>query len=244
MTRHWIVGCCGWCESQARYVAAYPAIELQTPFYEPPTVAVAARWRSLASPDFQFCMKAWQLITHTPASPTYRRLKSKISPEERELFGSFRPTEQVWLAWERTRLIARTLEAAVVVFQCPPSFDPSRENVRNLRSFFSRMEPESWRVAWEPRGGWPAPLVADICSEFSLIHCVDPLEADTAYGDVLYWRLHGRATYRYRYTDDDLDELHRKLIDQGTDRTAYVMFNNMAMKADAERFRQRLVAPR
>ena len=240
----WIVGCCGWCEAQPKYVEKYPAIELQTPFYEPPTVELAAKWRALAPPTFRFCLKAWQLITHTPASPTYRRLKSKISEEERDLFGSFRPTEQVWLAWERTRLIARTLDAAVLVFQCPPSFTAVRENVRNLSEFFSRMEPEAWRIAWEPRGGWAPDLVRDLCGEFNLIHCVDPFDADPAYGDVLYWRLHGRQGYRYRYTDEDLDELHRKLMEHGTGRTAYVMFNNMGMKADAERFRQRLAAPR
>jgi hypothetical protein len=59
-------------------------------------------WRALAPRSFQFCLKAWQLITHTPASPTYRKLKSKLSAAEHDLVRSFRPTEQVALAWERT----------------------------------------------------------------------------------------------------------------------------------------------
>ena len=101
-----VVGCCGWAEAQARYTKTFPTIELQTTFYQPPADKVAERWKSHATPDFRFCMKAWQLITHTPSSPTYRRLKSEISAQERELYGSFRPTEQVRLAWERTREIA------------------------------------------------------------------------------------------------------------------------------------------
>src|SRR3954469_21508206 len=42
----------------------------------PPPPALASKWRALAPASFQFCLKAWQLITHTPASPTYRKLKS------------------------------------------------------------------------------------------------------------------------------------------------------------------------
>ena len=130
------VGCCGWREARARYFERFPVVELQDPFYEMPAPALAAKWRAAAPAGFQFCLKAWQLITHTPASPTYRRLKSKVSPSERDLYGSFRPTEQVRLAWERTREIARILDAAVVLFQCPASFEPTPANVRNFRSFF------------------------------------------------------------------------------------------------------------
>jgi hypothetical protein len=37
-------------------------------------------------------------------------LKSGASPEEQTFYGSFRPTEQVWLAWERTGDIAHILD--------------------------------------------------------------------------------------------------------------------------------------
>ena len=52
------VGCCGWAEAQARYVADFQAIELQTTFYQPPASAVAKRWKCQAQPGFRFCMKA------------------------------------------------------------------------------------------------------------------------------------------------------------------------------------------
>ena len=97
------MGCCGWREARARYFAHFPVVELQDPFYDMPRPSLAARWRAAAPAGFQFSLKAWQLITHTPASPTYRRLKSQVASSERDLFGSFRPTGQVWLAWERTR---------------------------------------------------------------------------------------------------------------------------------------------
>lgn len=234
-----IVGCCGWVEAQPKYLAHFPTIELQTTFYQPPADAVAARWKAQAPPDFQFCMKAWQLITHTPSSPTYRRLKGAVSEEERDLYGSFRPTEQVWLAWERTRQIASIIDARVIVFQCPKSFLPTRENVRNLSAFFEGIERDDRKLAWEPRGDdWQPEVIRDLCAANNLIHCVDPFKAEPAYGDALYWRLHGRTGYRYRYTDEDLSELRVKLSDYAhVPGPNFLMFNNIYSKEDALRFK-------
>lgn len=238
------VGCCGWSEAQVRYVVDFPTIEIQTTFYQPPPIAVVKRWKSQAPPGFRFCLKAWQLITHTPSSPTYRRLKSPISATERDLYGSFRPTEQVWLAWERTREAAQTLQADVVVFQCPRSFLPTRENTGNLTAFFHQIERDNRFFAWEPRGeDWRPELIRDICAENKLIHCVDPFHSNPAFGDILYWRLHGRTGYRYRYTDEDFAELdamlHARAHLPGPN---YIMFNNIYSREDARRFQQRHAA--
>lgn len=233
-----VVGCCGWTEAQPRYLAHFPTIELQTTFYQPPAPAVAMRWKAQAPPGFRFCMKAWQLITHTPSSPTYRRLKLPVSAEERDLYGSFRPTEQVSLAWERTLGIARIIDARVVVFQCPKSFLPTLDNLRNLSAFFQSIDRDGRTLAWEPRGEeWRPELVRRLCAENALIHCVDPFKAEPAYGDMLYWRLHGRTGYRYRYTEEDLTELRAKLQRYAhVPGPNYILFNNIYSKDDALRF--------
>ena len=176
-------GCCGWTEAQARYTRTFRTIELQTTFYQPPALAVAQRWKATAPPEFRFCIKAWQLITHTPASPTYRRLKDPVSPQEHDLYGSFRPTEQVRLAWERTREIARATDARVIVFQCPKSFLPTRENTRNLTAFFHEIDRDHRTLAWEPRGDdWTPALIRHLCAENNLIHCVDPFQSEPVCG--------------------------------------------------------------
>lgn len=233
-----LVGCCGWTEAQARYALDFPTIELQTTFYQPPTDAVAKRWKSQAPPAFRFCLKAWQLITHTPSSPTYRRLKSAIGATERDLYGSFQPTDQVSLAWERTRHIAGILEAAVIVFQCPKSFLPTRGNIRNLTRFFHDADRDNRLFAWEPRGDdWRPEQIQDICAECNLIHCVDPFESESVFGQTLYWRLHGRTGYRYQYTDEDLSELQTKLhAHTHLPGPHYIMFNNIYSRQDAQRF--------
>ena len=76
-----------------------------------------------------------------------------------------------------------------------------------------------------------------ICAEHRLIHCVDPFSAEPLYGDALYWRLHGRGSYRYKYTGEDLVELRQMLAAyQHLPGPHYLMFNNMTSKVDALRF--------
>jgi uncharacterized protein YecE (DUF72 family) len=172
------LGLCGWNGSQASYFTEFSCIEIQSTFYDPPALHVVRKWRSLAPSSFQFCMKAWQLITHTPSSPTYRRLRLPIPGSERDALGSFRQTEKVWQAWQHTLEVARVLNATVILFQCPKSFLPTNENLINFSAFFSRVNRESFRLAWEPRGeAWTEDIVRELCAEHALVHCVDPFEA-------------------------------------------------------------------
>lgn len=103
------LGLCGWNGSQPSYFEQFDCIEIQTTFYDPPGLRVVQKWRSAAPSGFQFCIKAWQLITHTTSSPTYRRLRTPLPDSERGAVGSFRQTEQVWQAWQRTLDVARAL---------------------------------------------------------------------------------------------------------------------------------------
>jgi uncharacterized protein YecE (DUF72 family) len=232
--RPWI-GCCGWAAAHARYFRQFRTIELQSTFYQPPAVDLAEKWKRDAPEGFRFCLKAWQLITHRASSPTYRRLKTPLPENSRSAVGGFQPTEEVWHAWEATLAIARALDAAVVLFQCPASFRPTGTDVRNLESFFRGAAACRRRIAWEPRGDWPKDLVRDLCSRLGLIHCVDPFADEPVTAGVRYFRLHGRGGYNYRYSDAELRELRAKVIADSGDDT-YVMFNNVWMKDDAARF--------
>jgi uncharacterized protein YecE (DUF72 family) len=235
-----LVGCCGWAGSQAPYFSQFPVIEIQSTFYDPPAAKVAIRWRETAPPEFEFCIKAWQLITHAPSSPTYRRLRRPIDAKRSEFFGSFQDTDEVWQAWMKTLEIAEAVRASVVLFQCPASFRASRPNIENLSRFFQKIGPQSFHLAWEPRGPWPAEVVRDLCAQCHLIHCMDPLVSAPDRESAPYWRLHGKGSYSYRYTDEDLLELKKLLLLAPTDAEARILFNNVTMKEDANRFRRLL----
>jgi uncharacterized protein YecE (DUF72 family) len=233
-----LVGCCGLAGRQADYYREFPVVEVQRTFYQLPRLSLAEKWRHEAPAHFSFTMKAWQLVTHRHESPTYRRLTEKL-PGAPGAYGDFQDTEEVRGAWERTAEWARALQTPIVVFQCPKSFRPTEQSVANLRSFFGRIERGDMKFVWEPRG-WPYEIVADLCEELDLVHCVDPLIDDTQWGAFAYHRLHGLPAYRYRYryTDEDLDRIHRAAqaeLDAGRSRV-YVMFNNWWLHEDARRF--------
>src|ERR1041384_2697521 len=148
-------GCCGFRLARTEYMRLFSVIEVQQTFYQPPQLSTLERWRAEAPNDFEFTLKAWQLITHEARSPTYRRLKRELNNTEREDAGSFRWTKIVREAWAITLAAAQALAATRVLFQCPASFTPTPTNVRRLRKFFTTIKrPPELVCLWEPRGDW------------------------------------------------------------------------------------------
>jgi uncharacterized protein YecE (DUF72 family) len=227
------IGCCGFSVGKNRYYETFPVIELQKTFYQPPQLTTVKKWREEAPPDFEFTLKAWQLITHPPTSPTYRRLKISIPEDKKDNYGFFRPTHEVFSAWKKIDQICQVLRVKIVVFQCPASFTPTREYRENLREFLGGVEKRDYTLVWEPRGPWREEDVTALCEELNLIHCVDPFKNRPLYGKIRYFRLHGRTGYRYRYTKEDLDQLKNMY---SPDCSFYFMFNNVYMLEDAQRF--------
>lgn len=227
------VGLCGWTISQSSYVRRFPVLEVQHTFYEPPADDVLTRWRNQAPADFEFTIKAWQIVTHESNSPTYRRLKRPLPESARGRVGAFRTTPTVLAAWQRTLECARILRATAVLLQCPKSFRPTDDNIRRLRSFIAQVERPAGRLLWEPRGRWPTELVAELCAELELVHVVDPMQAETVTPQQTYYRLHGTSGSRHVHTDEELCRVRDRIA--GRPRP-YVMFNNLPRTGDAERF--------
>ena len=227
------IGCCGFRSSRESYYLVLPAVEVQHTFYQPPQISTLKKWREEAPPDFEFTVKAWQLITHKATSPTYRRLKRPLSDIEKRESGFFNSSAIVKEAWDITLECARALNARAILFQCPASFRPNGENIENLVKFFQEIKRVKINLCWEPRGDWPPELVKDLCQDLNLWHVVDPFSRRTATPQKCYFRLHGRGGWRYSYEDAELEELHSMLPKR---RNVYVFFNNIEMKKDALRF--------
>ncbi|MEM0022835.1 MAG: DUF72 domain-containing protein, partial [Archaeoglobaceae archaeon] len=100
------IGCCGFPIAMEKYFEKFEVVEVQKTFYKPPSIDTAKKWRELAPQSFEFTVKAWQIITHPPSSPTYR--KAKLSVEDA---GFFKPIKTVFDAWEITRQIAKALKS-------------------------------------------------------------------------------------------------------------------------------------
>ena len=229
------IGCCGFPVARRRYFEQFSVVEIQQTFYQLPTLSTAYRWREEAPEGFEFTAKAWQLITHKPTSPTYRRLKKAIPEEKRKNYGSFKPTDEVFEAFEAAEQFYRSLGADKIIFQCPTSFGMTSEHMSNIIHFFKQIGGKDFTFIWEPRGNWDGEEIRKICDEAGLVHCVDPLQKAPLSGGIRYFRLHGLWGYRYRYSNEDLLELKGKWC---TGKTTYFMFNNTSMMEDAHRFEE------
>ena len=231
MTIH--IGCCGFPVARVRYYERFSLVEVQKTFYRPPRFETVQRWREQAPADFEFTLKAWQLITYQPRSPTYRKAKLHITPEQARRYGSFRPTEEVQIAWATTRQVATILGARIVVFQCPPSFTPTEEHIADMTRFFSTIERDDLLFAWEPRRQWEDELVSGLCRDLDMIHCVDPFRHLPLHGEPAYFRLHGIRGYRYLYTQKDLTWLLKTCMQRPE---VCCLFNNAQMWQSAQQF--------
>ncbi len=229
------IGLCGFTIGAAAYVKQFEVVEVQQTFYDPPPAATLERWRANAPPEFEFTIKAWQVITHAGSSRTYRRLRRPFDERAKAEAGGFRVNETVLGAWETTRAAATVLRATAILFQCPASFRETPENSEAMRRFFATIGREAdVRYLWEPRGPWSDDVVRGLCRDLDLVHAVDPFIRPSLTPELSYWRLHGNASHYATYTDDELQRLRQWLAERGD---GYVMFNNIPRVGDAKRFR-------
>ncbi len=227
------IGCCGFPLGRRKYYSLFKVVEIQKTFYQIPEEATLHRWRNEAPSDFEFIIKAWQLITHLPSSPTYRRLQIKI--KNKENYGFFKNTDEVFKAWERVENCAKILKSNKILFQTPASFKQTEENIKNLKGFFKKIKNPEFTFIWEPRGNWDKKIISQLCKELNLIHCVDPFKNAPLYGNILYLRLHGKGGYKYRYTHEDFKYLINFLKEYKKE-YYYIMFNNVYMLESAKEF--------
>jgi uncharacterized protein YecE (DUF72 family) len=232
------VGTCGFPLSRKKLYANVDVVEIQNIFYKFPRKETVEKWRKEAPQNVEFTLKASQLITHPPTSPTYRKAGLEIPDSIKDKLGFFKPTKEVFNAWEITLEYAALLHAEIIIFQTPASFKPTKENIRNMLTFFKEISRYDVITGWEPRGDWDDELLLDIFTKTEIVHVVDPFKNEPIYGEIAYFRLHGRGKgYKWRYSDEELEILMSKLLD---DRPNYVLFNNTNMFEDATRFKRLL----
>ncbi|MBI3550241.1 MAG: DUF72 domain-containing protein [Elusimicrobia bacterium] len=231
------IGCSGWPVGRSEYFRRLSAVEISSSFYNLPLVATASRWKEEAPEGFDFCLKAWQLVTHTPSASSYERLTGKMSDRRLSQCGHFKGTEEVLSAWQRTLAVARALGAKCVLFQTPRSFYPQADHLRDMYRFFKAVPRGKMLHAWEPQGpGWTTAAVRKVVGDLGLVLAGDPSQRNAEDpqrpGALSYWRIRGKGAGASDYSDDDL----RKLGDGLGRRSGYVIFGNRAMWDDARRF--------
>lgn len=231
------IGCCGWSYLNPKefniknykhtlqaYAKLFSCVEINSTFYRIPKLSTVENWRALVdkiNKNFEFTVKCNQLITHT----------KKFSHES------------IWI-FEKMKEICNALDAKILLLQSPANFLPTKSNIEMMRKFFNKIIRDNLILVWEPRGKWwnKKELIKNICKEFDLINCVDPLRNESQYfgkAKIAYFRLHGfgrPSIYNYAFSDNELKTIKNACKKYKDVKRTYVLFNNANCYEDGLKF--------
>lgn len=226
--REYLIGTGGWTYFQVpgvsslkAYSRAFSFVEVNSTFYQMPTLKEVEGWRRLVPPDFHFAVRANRAITH----------KNKLQPREETLE-----------TFERMRQICNILKADVLHLQIPPSLKMNETSIPKIRDFLSSASLRNTRLALEIRSTSASELPVELVETMqdnNIIHCVDLSKGETpAYdSDILYSRLFGKGYHNiYQPTDEELEEVDTKASNSKSDK-AVMSFHFVRMYKDAARLK-------
>ncbi|MEM0267953.1 MAG: DUF72 domain-containing protein [Candidatus Korarchaeum sp.] len=239
------VGCCGFQVSKRSYAEIFDLVEVQETFYKLPNLETVRRWRRVVGRDsFEFSVKAWMVFTHEPSSAIWRKTGLPTDAD----YGSLRPTKKNLESWEKFRDVMRELNSNLVVFQSPPSFKATDENLRNSKEFFRSIGSEGIMIGWEVRDeSWfKSEGFRRILEDLRITHVVDPMYESPVLGEFRYYRLHGsrkgnRIIYSYKYSEEELLRL-AELVRRNVMERNYVLFNNARFSLESAKSFKEILA--
>lgn len=243
------------------YASQFPIVEVDSSYYAIPPEKMVGKWVERTPPRFVFDVKAFRILTHHPTMmemlPPEIRLqiptqpRSKRSLYYRDLPGEL--TDQLWHLFERSLLpLYGSGKLGVVLFQFPPWFMPSHENLAYLASCQEHLP--QYRIAVEFRHySWVNEKNSGRTFSFlknnKLVYvCVDepqgfrssvPPVAEVT-SDISVIRFHGRNTkvwdkpsnaasgrFNYLYSDNELKEWVPRIKEMASKTMhLHVLFNN------------------
>jgi len=222
-----LIGAGGWAYFQVpgldplvAYSKAFNFVEVNSTFYETPSLRLVESWRRRVPPHFQFAVRCHRDLTH----------KHKLEP-----------TEEAYKAFNEMTAICRMLRADILHMQTPPTLSFSKSKIDSIRNFLHTVDLKGVRIAWEVRQAKAEPLPPDLIKlmqDHDVIHCVDISREDPAFrSDIMYTRLFGKGFHNiYQFTDEELKEIDEKATREDYE-TATLCFHGVKMYKDAARYK-------
>ena len=192
------------------YVARFQTVEVNNSFYRLPPATTWDGWRERAPEGFRYAVKASRFLTH------FKRFREPEEPLKRLFDGADRLKEHL----------------GPVLYQAPPDFGRSPENVGRLEGFFRILPPTRQHVIEFRHDSWFGAETADLLRRHGVAFCSYdmpglrcPLQSTAAFA---YMRFHGpESRYAGGYSDALLKDWARRL--EGLAREVdevWVYFNN------------------
>jgi len=184
----------------------FNTVEINATFYSFPYKSWIKSW-SYAPEYFDFSIKVNRIITH------YAKLSEKAIDVFKKFKDIFKEIEDKIAFW---------------LFQMPPSFEYSDQNLFRIKNFFSSIDVNSVIEFRDP--SWWRKEVFDILKEIDVIFCsVDAPELPRDIIEIngkIYLRLHGREDwYNYEYSKEELDEIIKQILNISP-KKCYIYLNN------------------
>jgi len=192
-------------EELAWYGTRFRTVELNNPFYRPPSRETFARWREATPDDFVFAVKVNRAVTH------HHRLRDVGEPLAR--------------VFEDASVLAPKL--GPLLLQLPPQFQLDRPV---LEAFLSTLPPHRW-VLEVRHPSWQTPDVYEALASRGVALCVPvggALQPDlVTTAPFTYLRMHSGRERAGRFSDEELRTWAarvRALAQSGKE--VFVYFNN------------------
>ncbi|MEK3915153.1 DUF72 domain-containing protein [Paenibacillus sp. FSL H7-0331] len=222
------------------YSEHFPIVELDSPFYAVQPVKNYLKWVNDTPKDFGFIVKAYQGMTG------HLRGKKNFFDTTDAMYEAFHISIQP---------VIDAGKLAMALFQYPPWFECSRENVAVLRDTRKRMGAVPCALEFRHQS-WYAPefreRTLDFMSKENWIHTIVdepqagegsiPIVSVATSPEITYVRMHGRNVqgwhqsnhpdwrklrYLYRYNTQELTEWRDRLLElEKSCKHIYVVFNN------------------
>ncbi|MBS7614741.1 DUF72 domain-containing protein [Candidatus Bathyarchaeota archaeon] len=206
-----LIGAGGWAyfnvaefKSLEAYAEAFNFVEVNSTFYEIPSMNLVKSWRSRVPRDFEFAVRCYKDVTHT---------------------YHMEPTEEAIKTFNTMAEICRVLKAKFLVLETPAKIQFDENKVDAARSLLENVDFQGIKLVWEVRRNigdkLPHSLVK-LMSDKGIVHCVDLSKENPAVeSNVLYTRLFGKGQHNvYQFTDEELGEIDQKIAKSNSSTTA------------------------
>ena len=222
------------------YASQFPLVEVDSPYYAIPSATTSEQWAKRTPDDFVFDVKAFRaLTTHQTQPKAFPKFISESLPDNtrKTVYYKDLPNELRDALWSEFKNALVPLQQArklgVVLFQFPPWFTPSPDNLAHLSECVERMQGfmlavEFRNATWFGERGTAKTL--KLLRDYGASHVIvdEPQGFKSsipavweATADVAVLRLHGRnhgtwekkglkaasERFDYYYTEGELREL-------------------------------------
>jgi len=221
------IGCGGWAYFQIpglrpldAYAKAFNFVEVNSTFYKVPSLRLVKSWRQKVPPDFEFSVRCHKDMTH----------KYQLEP-----------VDEAFRALDTMIEICSVLGSRFLVLETPSKMHYTNEKTQSIRNLLESINPKGVKMVWEVRRreGEPIPpSVTTLMQDCGIVHCVDLSKDNPATeSDTVYTRLFGKGEQNlYQFTDNELEEVDRRIASRNPERAA-VSFHNVRMYKDAARYK-------